>query len=975
MAGPGGQEGGRVSIRVLPDTTNFSRSLKAFLEKIESRTRLNIGANIDPSGVSRDLAKIKLLASKTNLALGTNLDTDGLNTKVAAATKAASGKSIRVKLDVDTASVAKLVRTVGDVTSNLSRSATKTTVFTGVGLAAAGAVPAVLQLGGALASVSGSLALMPAAGLAAGAAFATAKVGLMGFGEAMKNLGDPEKYAEAVAKLAPAARETANAVRGLAPAFKDMQLGIQQEMFRELGSIVTKVGTTYLPVLRGGMEGIAFSLGNMAAEMGQFLLQAQTIGDVRRIFELTGQSMNWLTGAVQPLLSAFRDIGVVGAQFLPGLAAGFTEATQRFAAFIAQTRQSGALYDFISSGLDAIGKLAGTLGNVGSIVYTVFNAASNAGADVLGTLQQVTGSMAAFLRSTQGATMLQQIFTGVRSALEGLGPVLSALGSAIATYIAPALAQLGPQIGAAFASLAPAMAPLGRIIAALAPLVGQLAQSFAGVLTSALTALAPIVERFSLALQQNPGLLTAVATAIGGVALAAGPLGSLIGALAPIVTGVAAAFRLLSPVLAPLVSSVASLLPSIGGLGGAFRLLFGPIGLVVGAFATLFATNEQFRGAIMGLLGAVGGLVGQLVGALAPILGVIGNLFNQVISAVAPLVTQLVSALIPVVQLVGQVLTQLIAAVMPVVTAIASALVPIIGVAAAIFGQLIAAIMPVIDTLMGILIPVIQSLMPIVQTVFGAIASIITAAMGIVQGIITTVMGVIKGDWGMVWDGIKQILSGVWDTIKAIVTGALNIVKSVISGAWNAVTAIFSGAWNAIRGVVQSGVSSVLGFISSIPGAIGGFFANAGSWLLNAGRNIVMGLYNGIRGMWDWMVGTVKNMVGGLVSTVTGMLGIHSPSRVFMRIGGYTAEGMALGIKHGTSDVVRQAERMADKATTAASGSWTGAIKSESYGNFSADVAAAVAGMQWTIDERGGRVLAKVVNRENNIQQVRRING
>lgn len=42
MAGPGGREVGRLSVRVLPDTSNFATSLQRYLDRIERRARLQI---------------------------------------------------------------------------------------------------------------------------------------------------------------------------------------------------------------------------------------------------------------------------------------------------------------------------------------------------------------------------------------------------------------------------------------------------------------------------------------------------------------------------------------------------------------------------------------------------------------------------------------------------------------------------------------------------------------------------------------------------------------------------------------------------------------------------------------------------------------------------------------------------------------------------------------------------------------------
>ncbi|GAB2992010.1 hypothetical protein [Saccharothrix stipae] len=102
-----------------------------------------------------------------------------------------------------------------------------------------------------------------------------------------------------------------------------------------------------------------------------------------------------------PLLRAIRDIAAVGSDFLPGFASGLGESTERFAQFIATARETGQLREWLSAGLSTLGDLAGVLGNVVRIVFTVLSAANTQGAGLLQTLNAVTGSMLAFLRSAE----------------------------------------------------------------------------------------------------------------------------------------------------------------------------------------------------------------------------------------------------------------------------------------------------------------------------------------------------------------------------------------------------------------------------------------------------------------------------------------------------------------------------------------------------------------------------------------------
>ncbi|MBN1483775.1 MAG: hypothetical protein JXA37_03560, partial [Chloroflexia bacterium] len=64
-----------------------------------------------------------------------------------------------------------------------------------------------------------------------------------------------------------------------------------------------------------------------------------------------------------------------------------------------------------------------------------------------------------------------------------------------------------------------------------------------------------------------------------------------------------------------------------------------------------------------------------------------------------------------------------------------------------------------------------------------------------------------------------------------------------------------------------------------------------------AGKDIVNGLWNGLKEVWESVKRWWDENVGGLIDKAKDLLGISSPSRVFMEIGAAAAEGLAIGVK------------------------------------------------------------------------------
>lgn len=943
MSGPGGSEVGRVAIRVVPNTDNFPTALRSFLERMENRNRLEIPLDLDTGTAAAELSAFEKRMEQSH--------------------------KIDLKVGLDRSALSQASSALRSLSSSLG-GVGKATAITSLGLAAAAAVPAILQLGAALVPVVGVLPVALAGATALVPALGALVIGFRGFGDALSSMDDPEKFAEALKNLAPSAQQAATAIRDLRPPFEDLRKEVQGSLFEDFGEQITAIANQYLPSLRTGLTGIATGLNTMGHGLASFIADAQTLKDTNRLFEITGESILGASAGIQPLMSGLRDIGAVGAEYLTPLSDAFVNASQRFAEFAAQARASGAIDAWIISAVDALQKLGSIVASVGSIFASLSNAASNAGMDMLTVLSSALSVSAQWLKTAEGMSVLEQIFGGVQAAAAGLAPVFQALGSAITNSIAPAIAQLGPMIGQAFTNLAPAIEPLGRILAAVAPLIGMLAQSLGSALASALTAVAPLVERFSAALQDNPALLNAVGVAIGAIVLAASPLGAVFSVIGTVISGVVAGFRLLQPVLAPLVASLTGAGGALGSIAGRVTGLLGPIGLVVGAFITLFTTSEEFRSAIGSLASAIGGVLSAAFSVIGPILQGLSTLFTGLVQALAPVVSTIISAVVPVITTLASVLSQLAAALAPVVTAIVGALLPIAGIIGQVFTEIVAAVMPFINILIGILIPTIQSLVPVITAAFSIIQAAVVGALNIISGIVTAVMAAIKGDWSGAWEAIKGVAQSVLTALGGIVRGALNLIGSIIAAGLTLVLSIFTGTWNKVSSATSSGVSRVLSVVRSLPGQIRGFFAAAGSWLVSAGKNIIMGLINGIKGAVGAAVSAVKGAVSGVISAAKGALGIHSPSRVFMEIGAFTAEGMALGIKRNTSDVLRASERMARQASVGASSNVTMTARQESFGDITGQLATAINGSTLLLDQESGRTVAKLYNKED--QRARR---
>jgi phage-related protein len=162
-----------------------------------------------------------------------------------------------------------------------------------------------------------------------------------------------------------------------------------------------------------------------------------------------------------------------------------------------------------------------------------------------------------------------------------------------------------------------------------------------------------------------------------------------------------------------------------------------------------------------------------------------------------------------------------------------------------------------------------------------------------------------------------------------------------LSNAMSATVNFFRNAWETITSVFRTAIDGVLGFFRALPQNILRLLTGATTWILSVGRDIITGLWNGLKAVWttvsswfrdipnmirnilsgatNWLSGigrqvidgflngmknawrAVTSWISGAASRVSGafksILGIRSPSRVFMEHGMDIGRGLQIGLE------------------------------------------------------------------------------
>jgi phage-related protein len=423
----------------------------------------------------------------------------------------------------------------------------------------------------------------------------------------------------------------------------------------------------------------------------------------------------------------------------------------------------------------------------------------------------------------------------------------TAAGQAALRSIFQALAQIG-------ATLGPVIAALVTQLGALAKPIGDLARLIGPILTIAINALGPALVRL------EPGLA------------------ALFGGLSSLISGIA---------------------PALPGLARALSELGVSLGQAL--------SDPDFQKGIVDLVGAFS----TLLGAAGPLLPIIARLAGTLVTALAPVVPPLATAVATFASALGDQLGRVIAAIAPTLPDLAKAL-----------GDLLIALIPLLPPLANILIaatpliPVltalIQWLTPMAPYLAAAAAAwwLLNIAMDanpiglIIIAVAALVLGVIYATKH--WTGFKDALVAAWHGIVTGTNAAVSGILAAIEFVGRIPLLVIGYFADMGRGTYNQ-LKTFVGYVASVPGAIGRIFSGAGKWLYGVGKDLIIGLWNGLVSLSGWLYNRLVSLVKAIIpAPIRWALGINSPSKVTTEIGRLTGMGLALGLE-GTASHVRSA--------------------------------------------------------------------
>ncbi|WP_280499021.1 phage tail protein [Nocardia cyriacigeorgica] len=397
-----------------------------------------------------------------------------------------------------------------------------------------------------------------------------------------------QKLEQALAKLAPSAREFVVTAQELGPVWEEVRKSVQEAAFDGLAEDLRGLATNVLPTLKDGMVGVAGELNAGARGFAAWLQSANGVAGLEATFQNTQLLLKGMREGSEGFLDSLSALAVGAQPFMENLGRAFGSIGTALGDSLSQMAESGLFQEVLvglTTALQGVGPLLGDMltafAELANRVLPALQPLFIALGDALVAIAPALGDLGRIFADSLTAIMptlsafIRDLAVGLQPVLPVIANLLTAIGNALRPMIGP-LSQAAVVIGTALAdavnALAPAMGPLAQafadLVVAVSPLIPLLADSFSVVLqalapaiSQIAVALAPVIAQFA---EQMKPVLEQLAPILAETAMILGTaIADAIKQVAPVLPQLVTAFTDLVLAVVPLLPEFAKLAAEI----------------------------------------------------------------------------------------------------------------------------------------------------------------------------------------------------------------------------------------------------------------------------------------------------------------------------------------------------------------------------------------------------------------------------
>ena len=599
-----------------------------------------------------------------------------------------------------------------------------------IGGAISGIAGATTELAGALFSVGQESAALLPIFTSLGVAGLTLKIGMRGFAAAVSET-NPKALKEMLSTMPKSMQNAVLATRKLS---NEMRAAIWPKLFVGLSDGIEKLRNT--GTVQRGLGLMADQLNGLAKAVLNYANSKEGVATLNQFFKNNAKVFGALSKVAVPFLDGFLRLINALSPAAIRLANSITGVAKSFDKWTKGAGFGKRIDDAMKGAAKTAGKLWTILGNLGSALMNIFNAANPSTNNFLDMLIQVTQRFEDWTKSVGGQNAIAKWADAANEMMKQVGHTLEAIWPVMVKLADPRV------MGNFLATLEGAFKILNKL-----PLE-QMVNAFLKVSD----ALQPVSSFF-------------LAVIIAGAAFNI-MIGSLIGQMGGL-------FSVISRIVQ--FKIVTKILKDMGGPTGEAAK---KVGLFRRAWEAILKIFDKLKGGFARVLGFFGKTGGESAGAASKM----GRL-TSVFSKFAPLLEGLAkfAGFVGLVVWIGILIAKskdlqsklgelwdsikgVFSSLGGAFSEIATALKPLAPAAKAT-GKALGFIFDILDKIATLAIGVVLDM---IIYGFKSLGKVIEGLGHIIAGLITLLIGLFTLDWGMMWKGLKQIASGIIPLLEGL---------------------------------------------------------------------------------------------------------------------------------------------------------------------------------------------------------------
>lgn len=229
----------------------------------------------------------------------------------------------------------------------------------------------------------------------------------------------------------------------------------------------------------------------------------------------------------------------------------------------------------------------------------------------------------------------------------------------------------------------------------------------------------------------------------------------------------------------------------------------------------------------------------------------------------------------------------------------------------------------IVSHLPGIVEKLAQALPGLLQTL---VPTLVQASVDVLRALVEALPDILKVLAEMLPTIISTLIKGLGEIVIALADALPDLIPTIVEAILDLIPVLLENLPLFVEAGAKLLIGLGVGIIKSIPKliaelpkvweALKNYFKTMPGKMINIGKDLLKGLWQGIKDVTGWVVDKIKGLGKTILKAVKGIFGVHSPSTEFAFIGKMNMTGLKEGMEDMQPEIQKTIDSMFDLSPT-----------------------------------------------------------